>query len=149
MNINTTRCRCSNIPIRNHDNLTSPTKPHQNQNRNQTKTTMPIDTGSNKGGAEGAVKAGTSTVCQTPLLEQIAKATSLTNQQVGNALGGITKTAGGLVGTAGRGVGETINNTTGTKAVGDGLQGITGGIEDGANSAGKGVENAGQGKKSW
>ena len=26
---------------------------------------------------------------------------------------------------------------------------ITGGIEDGANSAGKGVENAGQGKKSW
>lgn len=75
--------------------------------------------------------------------------TLLTHPQVGNALGGITKTAGGLVGTAGRGVGETINNTTGTKAVGDGLQGITGGIEDGANSAGKGVENAGQGKKSW
>ena len=77
------------------------------------------------------------------------KTNNLTSDKVGNALGGITKTAGGLVGTAGRGVGETINNTTGTKAVGDGLQGITGGIEDGANSAGKGVENAGQGKKSW
>ena len=119
---------------------------------------MPIDTGSNKGGAEGAVKAGTSTV--RPILSypvslpittqnQSQRTTYLTHLQVGNALGGITKTAGGLVGTAGRGVGETINNTTGTKAVGDGLQGITGGIEDGANSAGKGVENAGQGKKSW
>ena len=113
---------------------------------------MPIDTGSNKGGAEGAVKAGTSTVRLNhphPTPFQNSMSNSLTHQQVGNALGGITKTAGGLVGTAGRGVGETINNTTGTKAVGDGLQGITGGIEDGANSAGKGVENAGQGKKSW
>lgn len=61
----------------------------------------------------------------------------------------MTSTAGNLVGTAGRGVGETINNTTGTKAVGDGLQGITGGIENAGNSAGKGAENAGQGKKSW
>jgi hypothetical protein len=87
--------------------------------------------------------------CPIPLLTHIEHNTLLTHDQVGNALGGITKTAGGLVGTAGRGVGETINNTTGTKAVGDGLQGITGGIEDGANSAGKGVENAGQGKKSW
>lgn len=51
------------------------------------------------------------------------------------------------MGTAGRGVGETINSTTGTKAVGDGLQSVTGGLEDGANSAGKGAENAGQWKK--
>ena len=107
---------------------------------------MPIDTGSNKGGAEGAVKAGTSTVClHHPC--KTTKARLLTHHQVGNALGGITKTAGGLVGTAGRGVGETINNTTGTKAVGDGLQGLTGGIENAGNSAGKGAENAGQWKK--
>ena len=44
-------------------------------------------------------------------------------------------------------MGETINNTTGTKAFGDGLQSVTGGIADGANSAGKGVEDAGQWKK--
>lgn len=62
-------------------------------------------------------------------------------------MGGITKTAGGIVGTAGRGVGDTINNTTGTKAVGDGLQSLTGGIEDAGNTAGKGAENAGQWKK--
>lgn len=51
------------------------------------------------------------------------------------------------MGTAGRGVGDTINNTTGTKAVGDGLQSLTGGIESGANSVGKGAENAGEWKK--
>jgi hypothetical protein len=45
------------------------------------------------------------------------------------------------------GLGDTINNTTGTKQVGDGLQSVTGGIEDGANQAGKGAENAGQWKK--
>ena len=55
-------CGCSNLPFRNHDNLTLPTTPHPSQINDQTKTTMPIDTGSNKGGAEGAVKAGTSTV---------------------------------------------------------------------------------------
>lgn len=44
-------------------------------------------------------------------------------------------------------MGDTINNTTGTKAVGDGLQSLTGGIEDAGNTAGKGAENAGQWKK--
>ncbi|MBA7492097.1 hypothetical protein ES702_02646 [subsurface metagenome] len=52
------------------------------------------------------------------------------------------------MGTAGRGLGDTINSTTGTKAVGDGLKGVTGGIEDAGHSAGKGAENAGQWKKS-
>lgn len=52
-----------------------------------------------------------------------------------------------MVGTAGRGVGETVNNTTGTKAVGDGLQGLTDGIESGATSVGKGAEHAGEWKK--
>lgn len=58
------------------------------------------------------------------------------------------KGAGGIVGAAGRGVGDTINSTTGTKAVGDGLQSVTGGVENGANSVGKGAENAGQWKTS-
>lgn len=44
--------------------------------------------------------------------------------------------------------GETINNTTGTKAVGDGLQYVTGGVDNGAKSIGKGAENAGQWKTS-
>ncbi|KAM0693661.1 hypothetical protein Q7P36_006917 [Cladosporium allicinum] len=87
---------------------------------------MSLNSNNNKG-AEGIAKSGTS--------------------MLGNAVGGITKTAGGIVGTAGRGVGDTINNTTGTKAVGDGLQGLTGGIENAGNSAGKGAENAGQWKK--
>nr|OQO30205.1 hypothetical protein B0A51_01353 [Rachicladosporium sp. CCFEE 5018] len=88
---------------------------------------MPLDNKNNR--AADAVKTGTSTL--------------------GNAFGGLSKAVGGTVGAAGRGVGDTINNTTGTKAVGDGLQSLTGGVEDGANSVGKGVENAGQGKKSW
>lgn len=38
-------------------------------------------------------------------------------------------------------------DTTGTKAVGDGLQYVTGGVENGANAVGKGAEDAGQWKK--
>lgn len=37
-------------------------------------------------------------------------------------------------------------DTTGTKAVGNGLQGLTGGVKDGADALGKGAENAGQWK---
>lgn len=51
------------------------------------------------------------------------------------------------MGAAGRGLGDTVNNTTGTKVVGDGLQGVTGGIEGGANSLAGGVERGSQGKK--
>ena len=43
--------------------------------------------------------------------------------------------------------GDTINSTTGTKQAGDGLKGVTDGVQDGANSVGKGAENAGQWKK--
>ncbi|KXT08829.1 hypothetical protein AC579_1894 [Pseudocercospora musae] len=56
---------------------------------------------------------------------------------------------GGVVGALGRGVGDTINNTTGTKAVGQGLQGVTNGIENGATSIAKGVEDGSKGKKMW
>jgi hypothetical protein len=50
------------------------------------------------------------------------------------------------VGAAGRGVGSTVNKTTGTKAVGDGLEYVTGGVEDGTNRVAKGVEDVGKGK---
>jgi len=61
-------------------------------------------------------------------------------------LGGVVNTAGAVVGTAGRGIGSTVNNTTGTRVVGDSLVGVTDGVEQGATSVGKGVENAGQWK---
>ncbi|KAK4502535.1 hypothetical protein PRZ48_005960 [Zasmidium cellare] len=85
---------------------------------------MPI--GEQDKGVEGAAKGVTSTL--------------------GNAAGGVSRTVGGIVGSAGRGLGDTINNTTGTKQVGDGLQSVTGDIEDGATNVGKGAENAGQWK---
>jgi hypothetical protein len=75
--------------------------------------------------------------------------TSDTTSQLGTAVGGISRTAGGLVGTAGRGLGQTINNTTGTKAVGDGLQGLTNGVEDGVANLARGVEDGSKGKKIW
>lgn len=90
---------------------------------------MPIgqsSTNTTTSGAEGAAKGLTSTL--------------------GNLTGGVVKTAGGAVGSVGQGLGETINNTTGTKAVGNGLQGLTGGVKDGADALGKGAENAGQWK---
>lgn len=46
----------------------------------------------------------------------------------------------------GRGVGSTVNNTTGTRVVGDSLVGVTDGVEQGTTAVGKGVENAGQWK---
>ena len=118
---------------------------------------MPIDGKDNS--AEGVVKQGTSTVRRfppsplslwVPLSSLLASWLTffLLASQVGNAFGGLTKTVGGVVGTAGRGVGETFNQTTGTKQAGDALQGLTDGVENGANSVGKGVEDAGQGKKS-
>lgn len=46
-------------------------------------------------------------------------------------------------------MGGTINNTTGTRQVGDGLQSLTNGLEDATNSVAKGVENGSMGKKVW
>ncbi|KAK3069167.1 hypothetical protein LTR53_012393 [Teratosphaeriaceae sp. CCFEE 6253] len=86
---------------------------------------MPI--GQQDKGAEGAAKGVTSTL--------------------GNAAGGVSKTLGGVLGAAGRGVGDTVDSTTGTKQGGDALRGVTGGLEDGANSVGKGAEDAGKLKK--
>ena len=47
---------------------------------------------------------------------------------------------------SGNGLGDTINSTTGTKQVGDGLKSVTGGVEDGSHNVGKATENAGQWK---
>jgi len=79
-------------------------------------------------GAEGVAKGVTSTV--------------------GNLLGGVGRTAGTVVGAAGRGVGDTINSTTGTQAVGNGLKSVTDGVEGGAHSVSKGAEDLGQWKTS-
>ena len=54
--------------------------------------------------------------------------------QAGNLAGGLSKTVGGGVGALGRGLGDTINATTGTQAVGDGLKSVTGGVESGSHS---------------
>ncbi|CZT24001.1 uncharacterized protein RCC_09718 [Ramularia collo-cygni] len=78
-------------------------------------------------GAEGVAKGVTSTL--------------------GNLTGGVLKGVGSVTGAAGRAVGETVNNTTGTKAVGDSLQYVTGGVEGAGQTAGKGLEDVGQWKK--
>lgn len=61
----------------------------------------------------------------------------------------MSRTVGGVVGAAGRGVGGTVNNTTGTKAVGDGLQSLTNAVEDASNNLAHGVEKGSEGKKIW
>lgn len=99
----------------------------------------------NNKGAEGAAKSVTSTVC--PHTHSKPSHQIIDDFQFGTAVGGITRTAGNVVGAAGKGVGDTINNTTGTKQVGDGLQSLTNGVDDGANRLGKGAENAGEWKK--
>ncbi|KAK3117261.1 hypothetical protein LTR53_001521 [Teratosphaeriaceae sp. CCFEE 6253] len=83
----------------------------------------------NQGGVTGAVTTVTGTL--------------------GAAVGGVSRTLGGVVGAAGRGIGDTVNNTTGTKAVGDGLQSLTNTVEDASNNVAKGVENGSVGKKTW
>ncbi|TKA34158.1 hypothetical protein B0A50_00138 [Salinomyces thailandicus] len=68
---------------------------------------------------------------------------------LGAVVGGATRTVGGVTGAAGRGVGDTINNATGTKPVGTGLQALTDGVEGAVGSVAKGVEKASLGRKAW
>ena len=42
-----------------------------------------------------------------------------------------------------------MNNTTGTKKVGDALQAVTNGLEDATNNVAHGVEQGSMGKKVW
>lgn len=53
------------------------------------------------------------------------------------------------MGAAGRGVGQTVNNTTGTTTVGNGLQAVTNSVEDATTNLAHGVEQGSQGKKAW
>jgi len=53
---------------------------------------------------------------------------------------------GGVVGAAGQGLGSTINNTTGTRAVGDGLSSVTDGVDGATKNVQGGVEGLGQGR---
>ncbi|KAH9816353.1 hypothetical protein Tdes44962_MAKER05620 [Teratosphaeria destructans] len=86
-------------------------------------------TGNNKSGVTGAVTTVTGTV--------------------GAALGGVSRTIGGVVGATGRGVGDTVNNTTGTRVVGDGVKSLTEGVEGAAGCVAKGVEQGSQGRRVW
>jgi hypothetical protein len=53
---------------------------------------------------------------------------------------------GNVVGATGQGLGSTINKTTGTNALGDGLASLTDGIDNATGRVGKGVEDVGKGK---
>ncbi|CAJ2504829.1 Uu.00g122230.m01.CDS01 [Anthostomella pinea] len=89
---------------------------------------MPLENNQDKG-ATGAAKFVTSAI--------------------GNTVGGIGRTAGNVTGAASRGIGDTITGATGSagKPVGDAISGLGTGVENGADSVSKGVENAGQWKK--
>lgn len=92
---------------------------------------MPLDNTTNKdSGITGAAKFVTSTV--------------------GNAAGGLGRTAGNVTGAATKGVGDTITSATGSagKPIGDAITNVGAGIQQGTDSVSKGVENAGQWKSS-
>lgn len=71
----------------------------------------------------------------------------LTSFQIGNAVGGVTETAGNIIGAAGHGTGKTVNKTTHTHKGGDGIKDATGGIERGIGKIAKGIERGSVGKK--
>lgn len=91
---------------------------------------MPTDNPQEQGRATGAAKWVTSAL--------------------GNTVGGVTRTVGGVTGAAGRGIGDTINNATGDtgKPVGDAFGKVSSGAENGAKSVAKGVEDAGNWRRS-
>ena len=68
------------------------------------------------------------------------------NSTAGNLASGLLGTVGAATNAVGQGLGDTVNKTTGTNAVGDGLKSVTGGLEDGSKNVGKGLEDAGKGK---
>lgn len=88
------------------------------------------DKGSQDKGVTGAAKWATSTV--------------------GNVAGGVGRTVGNVAGAAGRGVGDTVTSVTGEagKPVGDAIGSVGTGVQSGAEGLSKGVEDAGQWKKS-
>lgn len=77
-------------------------------------------------------------------------ATKWVTSTLGNTVGGVTRTVGGVAGVASRGVGDTISSATGSagKPVGDALGSAGSGMSGGAKAVAKGVEDAGQWKRS-
>lgn len=67
---------------------------------------------------------------------------------VGNTVGGVTRTVGNVTGAASRGLGDTINSATGSKPVGDAIGKAGSGVQGGAESVAKGVEDAGKWERS-
>lgn len=80
----------------------------------------------------------------------VTGAAKWTTSTVGNAVGGVGRTVGNVTGAAGRGLGETVTSVTGEagKPVGDAIGSVGTGVQNGAEGLSKGVENAGQWKKS-
>ncbi|RYP37326.1 hypothetical protein DL767_002969 [Monosporascus sp. MG133] len=80
----------------------------------------------------------------------VTGAAKFVTSTVGNTVGGVGRTVGAVTGAAARGVGDTITSATGSagKPVGDAIGSVGTGIQGGADSISKGVENAGQWKSS-
>ncbi|KAI1174374.1 hypothetical protein F4777DRAFT_554309 [Nemania sp. FL0916] len=78
----------------------------------------------------------------------VTGAAKFVTSTLGNAVGGVGRTVGNVTGAAGRGIGDTITSSTGSagRPVGDAISSVGTGIEGGANSVAKGVENAGKWK---
>lgn len=83
--------------------------------------------------------------------EGISGSVTAVTSTVGNGVGGLLGTVGGIVGATGRGLGETVTGVTGNagKPIGDALSSLGNGVQDGTNRVTTGVENAGEGKKTW
>lgn len=81
--------------------------------------------------------------------DQATGAAKFVTGAFGNAIGGISRTAGSITGAATKGVGDTISSVTGEtgKPVGDALGSLGSGVQNGMSSFAKGAENAGQWKK--
>jgi hypothetical protein len=83
----------------------------------------------------------------TPSLKTVMYFQNSNIYQFGNAIGGLTNTAGGIIGAAGRGTGNTVNKTTHTRKGGNGLKDATSGIERGIGKFAKGIERGSVGKR--
>lgn len=80
----------------------------------------------------------------------VTGAAKFVTSTAGNAVGGVGRTVGNVTGAAGRGVGDTVTSVTGSagKPVGDAIGSVGSGVERGTEGLSKGVEDAGQWKKS-
>ncbi|SPO07350.1 uncharacterized protein DNG_10044 [Cephalotrichum gorgonifer] len=80
----------------------------------------------------------------------VTGAAKFVTSTAGNVVGGVSRTVGNVAGAAGRGLGDTVTSATGSagKPVGDAIGSVGTGVESGADGLAKGIENAGQWKRS-